>query len=257
MKKEILYKDREYSYKEYVELVNLSPTKLEGEVIIQETGEIIQADDEIAIRHHFINKLNELKDIDKVVNSKSNKEKMIERLTKKYKDKTVNRQEFALLLTITNNSRMDKITKQLLLTYEDYYSMNMNAPKPKGLSYLDYGRFVDMLNYCFNYKNELVYKNGKQIQKIDLKDFLEFESERSYYRFISNLKKYNMIAEIKINGKKFVMVNPYYANRNIKITREIFLYFEKDLSKCFDDLEIEYILSEDVGVFETSIVEIS
>lgn len=191
-----------------------------------------------------------------ILDPKTNKDKLIKKLSEKYSEKTINRWEFALLLKLTNDTRYDNVTKLLYMDYEKYYTVNMDVPKPKDLSYQDYGRFIDMLNYCFNYNNELVYKNGKQIQKINLKELLGFKSKRTFYLFIHNLKKFRLIGETTVSNKKFLIINPYYANRNLKITKEIYLMFEEDLKNCFDNIEIEYILQEDLEYFDSSMVEI-
>lgn len=252
----IIYKDKEYNTSDYLDLMALSPEKLEGEAYFKDSGEIIQASDEIRVRAKHVENWADAKKTISILDPKTNKDKLIRRLVEKYKDKTINRWEFALLLKHTKDTRYDEATNLLYIDYNNYYTVNMDVPKPTDLSYQDYGRFMDMLNYCFNYNNELVYKNGKQIQKVNLKELLGFNSKRTFYLFLQNLKKFRMIGESIVGKKKFLVINPYYANRNVKITKETYLMFEEDLKKCFDDIEIEFILQEDIGFFDSNMVEV-
>ena len=60
---------------------------------------------------------------------------------------------------------------------------------------------------------------------------------------MATLKKYNMIIKTEKNkdGVSFVMVNPIYAMRQVKIDLTIYEYFKSDLKDIFTPLEIKYI----------------
>lgn len=50
----ILYKNKEYNVKEYLDLMKLSPEELQGEICFLSTGETTEANNEIAVREKAI-----------------------------------------------------------------------------------------------------------------------------------------------------------------------------------------------------------
>lgn len=126
--------------------------------------------------------------------------------------------------------------------YGDFITINGAKPKPKEMTRTDYSRFFELI-YAMNYENILKYNNGKPITRQTLSEILEFKDVKSYDKFIATLKKFNMIIKTEKNsdGVSFMMLNPVYAMRQVKIDLTIYNYFKSDLYDLLSALERKYI----------------
>jgi len=129
-----------------------------------------------------------------------------------------------------------------IANYSQYVVINHAKPKPKNISRHDYSRFFELI-YIMNYKNNISYKNSKPIKRKHLSELLEFSTVSGLDKFINKLKKNNMIIRTEPNHKEvsFLMINPAYAMRGIKINSTIYNYFKEDLDELLTPLEKKYI----------------
>lgn len=141
--------------------------------------------------------------------------------------------------------------------YSNFIQINHAKPKPKGLSRSDYSRFFELI-YIMNYENSLKYSNGKPIKREKLCELLEFVSVSGLDKFISKLKKYNMVirTEPNINRISFLMVNPAYAMRQMQIDLTTYNYFKEDLDELLTPLEKKYIELKGNSLNSNSILQV-
>lgn len=134
-------------------------------------------------------------------------------------------------------------SKFLSIEYGDDNSITINKskPKPKDLCRNDYSRFFELL-YIMEDNNKLEDKRGV-MSRNTLKEALEFNHIKSLDKFISNLKRHNMLIRTEKNSKNisFIIINPVYAMRNSTIDQTLYKYFKEDLDELLSPLEIKYI----------------
>ena len=188
------------------------------EVINKDTGEII--DNEI---------------LESILKERRLKRKR--ELQKRFNDNTITLIELEELVNLKSENIND-----IKIRYTEFFMFNMNKRKPSEISYSDYGKFVDMLNYFITYENTLEYRsNGKTIKRKDLADFLDFKNVRSLDNFIRKLSNHKLLMEAKKGGINYLFINPVYAQRNVKINATIFKLFKEDIEPFLNEYQIRYL----------------
>lgn len=244
----LLYKDNEYTLRELLDLKRISPYYKEGSVLDLETGEELDIQNLENLKDQYINELVSKKDRNDLIN-RNDRKKVEKELEEKYQNGTITKQELKTLLIIQNNAYYNKKDDVLefKISYKSFFIVNMCKDKPKNVSHSDYGKFMHMLN-LLAYDSRIRHDNGKSIKKELLIKMLEFKSENSFNNYISKLRKYSMVATVKSGGKNGMYVNPAYAQRNMRLTNEIYELFKEDLDEFLTDKQKTYLNMKDDGV---------
>ena len=249
------FKDDEYTFKE---LFNMYLTKKKiyqsGEVINNSTGEVFDISTILNVKTQYHHLLNEITDTignehDRRIKWAIEQEELNNRfksLEKKYMDKDIKVEEMFEYLTSKKkfNNEFIKDRQMFSVKYDSFITLNIGEKLPNDLSFLDKGRFYEML-YYLAYSNSLQHtprKNGRIIKKEDLMEVLKINHYKSYRSFISNLVKHNIIREVSTtNNSKVIIINPIYANRNIRIDYTTYIIFKKDIQNFLTEEEIYYL----------------
>lgn len=244
------FKEDEYSI---IELIKYRATGKNifksGEVIDGLTGEIMDIQDIDRLRDQYYEEIKENANI--ICDRKSNKlkwatKKEIEELKKellqeKYNKKTITKDELLELIELKNEKRNNAFS----IEYKNFITLNIGQKLPEVMSFSDKGKFYDML-YYLAYCNTLKHtprKNGRVILKEDLMKLLSFNNYKSYRRFIGTLVKNNLIRELKNNNNtRIIIINPVYANRNIRVDYTTYLCFKDDLDNFLTEEEKTYLV---------------
>jgi len=169
---------------------------------------------------------------------KEEKQKRFMYLSQKFKENKINKEELLELM------RYRRINTNCELYYDVFYKVNMNKSKPKLLSKAAYGDFFQLLNFL-SYSNTLTHKNGKIIKMADIATYLEYENKRTLKRFFDKLQENKMIAFFKMGGIEYLIINPAYAQRKIKLNYTVFKLFEEDLKEYLDEFQIKLLELEE------------
>ena len=164
--------------------------------------------------------------------------KKITLLEIKFNNRTITKEEFTWLSKRINL----KISKTI--RYKDFTKVNMYKEPPAGITNSDYGRFCKLVNKISFKTNKLSAKNNKPINDKKIQEYLGFKNNRSYNNYMKKLELNKMIGYVYIGKEKYTVVNPTYAQRDIKLNRDIYLLFKEDLDHYLTDnqkfiLEIE------------------
>lgn len=126
--------------------------------------------------------------------------------------------------------------------YDEFFIINCEKQKPKGMSYTDYGRFMALLHFM-DYHNRIAHNNGKPIKKKDLLEKLEFNGSKNLDRFFLMLRKLKIIVKTEkdINEISHIIVNPIYAMKKIEINPTIYHYFKEDIDAILTPLERKFL----------------
>ena len=155
-------------------------------------------------------------------------------LEAKFKNKSITRIELEELMEIKFKNYTIKIL------YKNFYTVNMKKNRPKGINHSEYGKFIDMLNFL-SYDSKIAHRNGREVKRQDLSNYLEFKNIRGFNTFIKKLSKHGMVAESEHGGINFLFINPAYAQRNMKLDSTVFKLFKKELLEFLDDYQVAYL----------------
>ena len=244
----LLYDGHEYSFKALFELHKKSPKYENGEVTDMEDGENFNIEEIYDYKHKYYDELLNSKDKINIVKKINEKEKK-EELSEKYKNNTITKNELREYMDLIREEDFTKIK------YDKFFIVNMSKSKPKELSFVDIGRFYEMVKFM-SYKNLIEKSNNKKLSIKELSVFLEFNSEKTCFNFLSKLKKYKLIASVSVGGVKFIAINPAYAQRRMKVTSMIFKIFKEDLIEYFSDIEIKFLEMDDDDVEVSNLISL-
>lgn len=242
----LMFYGHEYSFKELFDLHLKSHLHKVGEVVDVEDGESFDIKDIHMYREKYFNEVITKKHKENII-IKIDEKTNLENLKNKYNQNTISKEELMILINCINKDESFKVK------YNKFFIVNMSKAKPSGLSFTDFGRFYEMIKFM-SYKNKMETCCGKSIKLSDLTKYLEFNNDRTCSNFLSKLKKFNLIADIKTGGIKFLAVNPAYAQRNMRVNKDIFKLFKDDLKDFFSEYEIMYLEMEDDGVDIDSLI---
>lgn len=198
------------------------------ETILKETGEVIE------------------KDIVKNIIMEDER-KEINILQLKFEQNNISRNELLKLM------KYKKMNETINLLYDDFYRVNLSKEKPKEVSKSDYGGFFMLLNYI-TYKNTIAHRNGRHVSIKKLAEELEFKTIDGFKKFLRKLKKCNMIGTANFGGIDFILINPVYAQRKVKLNHTIYTIFKNDLKEYLNDFQIRLLeLENDDTCIETII----
>lgn len=123
---------------------------------------------------------------------------------------------------ILNMERENLLSKKYNTFYTKNNSPNINkntlstiriiSTKPNDIAWSDYGKFLSLV-LLSDYQNRIAYSNGKPISRKTLLQYIDFMHIRTLNRFLNKLHKNNLIDIQKIDGQKFIVVNPDYASK--------------------------------------------
>jgi len=128
-----------------------------------------------------------------------------------------------------------------IIKYNKIITLNNINLKPKELSYVDYGRFFELL-HIMGSGNKIVNLNNHKIpmKRSLLTKTMGFKNIGSLDNFINRLKKLKLLGRTPIdeNNLSFYLINPVYSYKNnFILTKECFDLFKKDIIN-----NIKYIL---------------
>lgn len=231
------FKDSIYSLLELIKLRGVSPLYQEGEVLDTETGEIEDISKIDKWRELYIEELMSKKEKQCLIKKKDKIDRDKE-LEEKYTNNTITKYELLELIKLKHNRYFE-------INYEDYYLLNVSKGKPDALPIIDYGRFIMMLDFMTKNNTIANKHNGKQIKEIDLVNYLDLKTKKSFQNLISKLSKLGMIAKNGYGEKRFIHINPVYAKRRIKIDDTIYTLFKDDIKEYLTEYEIKYFEMDD------------
>ena len=156
-----------------------------------------------------------------------------------FKNNTITKDELLELM------RMIKSNSNGEIYYDDFYKVNMNKPKPDKISKAEYGGFFQLLNFL-SYSNTIAHRNGKSVKLKDMAEYLNFDNDRSLKRFLKKLQENTMLAFINLGGIDYLIINPTYAQRKMRLNYTVFKLFQNDLVEYLDKYQIKLLeLEED------------
>lgn len=249
------FKGDKYTFKELFSMQVLGKNLYkEGEVTNLSTGECFDISEVYNKKEQYYSLLNEITDTvgnehDRRIEwalKKKQEEDRAKCLEKLYKDKKIKCEEMAEYISLKkkNDNTFINGREIFALSYDNFITLNIGERIPKEVKYTEKGRFYDMLCYL-SYDNKLKHtprKNGRIIKKEELMEALDFKDYTVYRKFISSMVKHNLIREIPTTNKnKVIIINPVYANRNIRIDYTTYLTFKSDIKKFLTEEEIYYI----------------
>lgn len=249
------FKEDIYDFKELysMALTNKNIFK-SGEVCNNSTGEVFDISEIFKVKKQYYELLNEITNTignehDRRIawaKLKEDKESLFKQLKNKYEENKISIDEMKEYLELKKDIEPNFIKgrQMFALSYDNFITLNIGERIPKSVKYIDKGRFYDMLCYL-SYDNQLKHtprKNGRIIKKEDLIEALDFKDYSVYRKFITTLIKNNLIKEIPTSNKtKVIIINPIYANRNIRIDYTTYLTFKNDISRFLTKEEIYYL----------------
>ena len=159
-------------------------------------------------------------------------------LLEKFESKLITYEECKELLLIKNYKKRDI----LKVKYGEFYLVNKMKKKPKELSSDYYGKFHMLIAYFMSCRNRLEHiENGKPISKKDLLEAMEVKTERAFEILIKKLCDLKLIAKGKLGNRKYLVINPAYANMQFQISFEVYELFKEDLDELLDPIEIRML----------------
>lgn len=159
-------------------------------------------------------------------------------LTEKFEANTITYEECKELLLIKNHKSKDI----LKVKYDEFYLVNKVKNKPKDLSCDYYGKFHMLIAYFMSCRNRMEHiANGKPISKQDLMMVLELKSERAFEIFVKKLCECKLLAKGTLGKRKYLVVNPAYANMQFQITYEVYTLFKDDLDEILSPIEVRML----------------
>lgn len=167
----------------------------------------------------------------------------------KFRNKTINKEELKELM------KYKKIKEDQKIRYDEFFLVNLSKKKPDQISKSDYAGFFMLLNYI-TYKNSVAYRNGRHVSKKVLVEELEFNNISSLNRLIRNLRKCRMIGVAKLGGVEFLLINPVYAQRNVKINSTIYSIFKEDLDQYLNEYQIRLLELENEDLEVNTVIPI-
>lgn len=249
------FKEDIYDFKELysMALTNKNIFK-SGEVVNNSTGEVFDISEIFKVKKQYYELLNEITNTignehDRRIawaKLKEDKESLFKQLKNKYEENKITIDEMKEYLELKKDIEPNFIKgrQMFALSYDNFITLNIGERLPEALSFIDIGRFYEML-YFLSYNNELKHtprKNGRIIKKEDLMENLKLNNYKNYRKFISTLTKNNVIREVPTTNKtKVIIINPIYANRNIRIDYTTYIIFKKDIEKFLTKEEIYYL----------------
>jgi len=250
--KVFLFKEDLYTFKE---LFNFSLTGKNlfksGEVINSETEEVFDIKDIKTVKNKYYDILNEMVSTIGNNNDKrikwalvqEEKERRYYILHDKYSINEISVDDMAEYLKLKTELDKNFLNKRKMLSisYDKFIIVNIGEELPDSLTLVNVGRFYKML-FFLSYTNKLTKQRKQVVKKEELMKRLQLNSYSKYRTFIRLLMKNNVIREVPTtNNTKVILINPIYANRNIRIDYTTFLLFEKDITKFLTDEEVYYL----------------
>lgn len=248
MSKVLEFRGNKYSFLELIKYA--SDKKLTeyfyGDVINTSTGEVFDISE---LRMQF-DSLNEklLENLEHM--SPYQRKKILEYATKgydtlrekfleeKFEACTITYDECKELLLIKNYKNKDI----LKVKFDEFYLVNKVKNKPKQLSCDYYGKFHMLIAYFMSCRNRMEHvTNGKPISKKDLMAALEMKTERAFEIFVKKLCECKLLAKGSIGKRKYLVVNPAYANMQFQITYEVYMLFKEDLDEILSPIEVRML----------------
>ena len=238
---ELEFKGDIYEYGELWKL-HISGKKMfnEGEVIYLSTGEVFDIKDFSYHKNKYIGELvNDMKKLGIKTNSIKNKIKEEERLKfleKKYKNKTIKSYELKELIGLKyNNTELKK-----MYSFSSYMIVNNNIKIPN-LSDDYLGKFYKLCLLHLTHKDNMILDKkdirSKPLTVNQIMDSLDIK-KRAWYNFYNHLKKNNMITNIRIKDKSYLIINPVYV-LNGKLTPINYILFKEDVDKFLPNIPQE------------------
>lgn len=245
----LLFKGDEYTLCELIEFRSKNKNIFKsGDVVDTNSGEVVDIQDLEKLRDRYMDEI--MHNIYVITDNKNNKLKWaidknvrdlrLSKLELKFKNKNINLDELQELIKLKKQPKRESFS----INYNNFISLNVDKRLPDIIDRIDRSRFYDMI-YYLSYDNILKKtprKNGKIIKKENLMDFLDIKTYKSYRRFIRLMIKNNVIRELSTTNKsKVIIINPVYANKNIRIDYTTYLCFKEDIKPFLTDEEMYFI----------------
>ena len=167
----------------------------------------------------------------------------------KFDKKTISKEEMLELM------KYIKKKTEITLNYDTFYKVNLGKAKPEGISKSEYGDFFQLLNYL-SYRNTLTHSNGKMLKYADIAKYLGFTAEKTLKNYIRKLIKNRMLAKTEMGGIDYLIINPAYAQRNMRLNSTIYKLFKEDLEPMLDKFQIRLLELEEDDTDVESIVAV-
>ena len=233
------FKDDIYTLAELIKLRSLSKLYKEGEVVDEENGNSLDISEIDSLRDMYISELMGTNEKERTIKKIKGKE-LKQILEEKYKNNTISKEELLSLIKLNNKKFFE-------ISYDDFYIVNCKKERPKGITILEYGRFMLFLD-LMSYRNIIEHKcNGKQIKNDTILTKLELNSVNAFNKFIAKLSKVGMVAKTKKGKRTYIHINPTYAKRKMVMDKTIYQFFKEDLQSYLSEYEIRYLEMEDSG----------
>lgn len=244
MKKRLLFKEDEYTFKElWHHFISMKKIYSEGEVLDLDTGETFDISEFYKYKSNFSEEvyegLKELSDsttLKRKLKADRDKNKLRE-LEDAFETGIISPDELRQLIKLKYNSK-DII---LAMNYEHFIFLNISTEIPN-LTDGELGKFYKILFKMTHRANELLKTNNIKSNPVGVNELQELLgiSERSVYTFLNKLKAKNIIKEHSKNNKKYYSVNPKYAI-NGRLNSYSYFLFKEDMEQVFPNVPKEII----------------
>lgn len=242
------YKNDEYSLAELLKLRTISPLHKEGDVLDQETGEILDIQDIHKWNENYIDELFQVrkkygtKDTAMVTGQmkKVAEIKWIEELQTKFDEGNIDTEDLKTLIELKLKKEG---RKQFELSFRSFYIRNKQKEYPKELTFNDIGRYDKLLKYLTKYSDlrSSNRKDANNLKSLKITEELDL-SDKRFFQFMNKLQSLKLLKFIKeSNGDLIIFINPVYSYMMGEVDYTIYTMFKEDINEYLTKEEIEYL----------------
>ncbi len=240
-KRIFIFKDEEYTFNElFAEYRKKRNHYKLGDVVDSKTGDSFDISEINSVKAKYNDALGDLKDIlksdiqtrrDIWALEQNMRDKELKRLNGLYSKDTINLTDMENLLRLEWNIK-DKAPLQIKIPNRGSFYMTYQYVKmPESITDKIYGRYHYLLNYM-TYKSIIKIKphdNSKLPTQEGLMEHMRISSIRTLNSTLKTLRDAGLISDSKEGKLRIIYINPFYADRNLKVTPEVYVRFKDSL----------------------------